>query len=93
MVYGLGFLVLLFASLCAYLLVKGTRQKLDRRSALRAQLSTPAAQLEFAQLIREARIQTALDQERANEILRLANQELANVPPRSVPSPAAAAAA
>jgi hypothetical protein len=88
---ALALLVLVLAIICAVLLLSRRRHKLDRKSAMRAHLSTPAAQLEFAQAFREARLLTALEQERSTEILRLANQELSNVPPRPVPSPATAA--
>ncbi len=88
---ALALIVLGLALLCAWLLVSRRPHKLDRKSMLRAQLSTPAAQLEVAQAFREARILTSLDVERSNEIMRLANQELANVPPRSAPGPATAA--
>lgn len=84
---ALAILVLFLALVCGWLLLSRKRHKLDRKSAMRAHLSTPAAQLEFAQAFREARLLTALDQERSTEILRLANQELSNVPPRPVVNP------
>lgn len=92
MVTALCLLVLALAVVIALLLACRKSPKLDRRSAMRAHLSTPAAQLEFAQAFREARLLTALEQERATEILRLANQELTNVSPRPNSEPAAAAA-
>lgn len=79
---ALGVVVLLLAGALAYVLITKRKPKVDRKSQMRAYLSTPEAQLEFAQRIREARIFSSLESERSSETQRLINQELANVSPR-----------